>query len=124
MELFLSHVAMADSLLALFYDQLSVEDRRHILYQSVATWSEEDSGNYEGLLYSPPPESDSLYADCGYDRLYNIAARTDRTPLFRAFQHCISGVEAISHDPHDYTSLEIPWRCNTPWGEILVGIIF
>ncbi len=118
MNLFLSHVAHADSLLALFYNQLSVEDRRHILYQSVATWSEENGENYEGLLYSPPPERDSLYADVGYDRLYDIAARTDLTPLFQAFQHCVSGVEAISRDPGDY---ETPCRYSTPWGSIRVG---
>ena len=120
-SLFLGHIAQADSLLTLFYDQLSVEDRRHILYQSAATWSEENSEDYEGLLYSPPPESDSLYEDGGYDRLYTIAARTDLTPLLRAFQHCISGVEAISHDPLDYAGSGTNWRCSTPWGEIRIG---
>ena len=121
MSLFLTNIALADSLLTDFYEQLSVDDRQHILYQSIATWSEENSEDSEGLLFSPPPESDSLFADGGYDRLYTIAARTDLTPLYQAFHYCLSGLEAISSDPDEYAGLSVPWCCSTPWGNIQVG---
>lgn len=121
LNIFVEQLALADKLLQQFYQQLSVVDRRQILYQAVSTWSEEEGGKYDGLLYKPPPESDSLFGDNGYDLLYTIAARTDLSPLLQAFQHCLTGLEAISRDTADYTPLQLPWCSSTPWGNIRIS---
>jgi len=118
---FLTGIAAADSLLELFYAQLSRADRRLILYQAIDTWSEDDGEDYRGRLLASMQNPDSSLWDNAADQLYTVAARTDLTPLLDAFAGCATAMQSLSRDPKDYQALQLPARFRTPWGNVLIA---